>query len=88
MLTNNSKKPIYTGVTNNIARRVFEHKNELADGFTKEYKLNKLVYCEIYNDIEIAIRREKLIKKWRRDIKYNEIEKMNPKWKDLYEKLI
>lgn len=87
MLTNDAKKPIYTGVTNNIARRIFEHRNKLADGFTKKYNLKKLVYYEIHNDIIGAITREKLIKRWRREIKFEAIENINPQWKDLYTEL-
>ncbi len=74
----------YTGVTNDLARRVWEHKEGVADGFTKKYGIKILVYYEHYDQIEAAIAREKLIKKWRRKIKMEAIEKMNPEWKDLY----
>jgi len=74
----------YTGVTNDLIRRVYEHKNDLADGFTKKYGIKTLVYYEIHQDIHEAIIREKLIKKWKREYKLNVIEQMNPNWQDLY----
>ena len=83
ILTNWNNKVIYTGVTNNLVRRVYEHKNKLLDGFTKKYNLSKLVYFEQSNDIISAIAREKEIKKWRREKKNKLVESMNPSWKDL-----
>lgn len=77
----------YTGVTNNLQRRIWEHKNNVADGFTKKYRIHQLVYYEVHEEIKAAIRREKLIKKWKREYKMAEIEKMNPNWLDLYNKL-
>jgi putative endonuclease len=77
----------YTGVTNNLIRRVWEHKQGTAEGFTKKYGVHMLVYYEMHTSIEEAISREKLIKKWRRVIKMEAIERMNPEWKDLYEAL-
>jgi putative endonuclease len=77
----------YTGVTNNLIRRVWEHKEGLAEGFTKKYGVHMLVYYEIHTEIEGAITREKLIKKWSRSIKMQAIERMNPQWKDMYETL-
>jgi putative endonuclease len=74
----------YVGVTNDLIRRVYEHKNDLADGFTKKYGIKMLVYYEMCDDVNAAIWREKLIKKWRREIKMEAIERMNPQWKDLY----
>lgn len=74
---------IYIGVTNNLERRVIEHKNDLIDGFTKKYKCHKLVYYEHYNDVNNAIAREKQLKKWRRDKKEFLIKGMNPQWNDL-----
>ena len=79
---------LYTGVTNDLVRRVYEHKNKLADGFTKKYGIDKLFYYEIYEDVNEAIKKEKLIKKWRRAIKYQAISRLNPLWEDLYEKII
>jgi putative endonuclease len=75
---------IYIGVTNNLVRRVFEHRMELADGFTKKYGIHRPVYFEEYNDIEAAIVREKRLKKWRRAWKIQLIEELNPNWDDLY----
>jgi putative endonuclease len=74
---------MYIGVTNDLVRRLYEHKNKLYDGFTKKYNLNKLVYFELFFGIEVAIRREKEIKKWRREKKNNLVELKNPQWKDL-----
>ena len=74
----------YVGVTNDLIRRVYEHREKLADGFTKRYGIQRLVYYEVYTDIHAAMAREKLIKKWRREIKLQAIERMNPQWHDLY----
>jgi putative endonuclease len=74
----------YTGVTNNLIKRVWEHKEGVADGFTKKHGIKTLVYYEIYGDISLAIHREKIIKKWKRSYKMDAIEKVNPDWKDLY----
>ena len=75
---------LYTGVTNNLVKRVYEHKNNLIEGFTKKYKCHKLIYHESYNDINQAIIREKQIKNWRREKKENLIKTLNPRWNDLY----
>jgi len=83
ILTNKYNNVMYIGVTNNLVRRMFEHKNKLADGFTKKYNLNKLVYYEVSEDIETAIKREKQIKNWHRDWKMNLINQVNPEWQDL-----
>ncbi|HCY77248.1 MAG TPA: excinuclease ABC subunit C [Ignavibacteriales bacterium] len=83
ILTNWSNKVIYIGVTNNLQRRLYEHKNKLIDGFTKKYNLNKLVYYECFTNINDAIRREKELKKWRREKKNILVETMNPEWNDL-----
>ena len=74
---------LYTGVTNNLCRRIYEHKNNLVDGFTKKYNVKILVYYEQTENIESAIAREKCIKKWNRNWKINLIEEINPEWKDL-----
>ena len=79
---------LYIGVTNNLLRRISEHKNDSVDGFTKKYKIHKLVYYEEINDIKVAIQREKQVKKWERQWKINLIEKNNPEWKDLYYDLL
>ena len=81
----NKSKTLYTGVTNDIQRRVFEHKNKLIKGFTKRYNITRLVYCESSNNIEDAIRREKQIKGWLRSRKIALVETGNPQWDDLSE---
>jgi putative endonuclease len=79
---------LYVGVTNNLLKRTYEHKNGLVKGFTKRYNVNKLVYYEECTDINAAIYREKQIKKWNRQWKINLIEKLNPQWQDLYDSLL
>ena len=76
---------LYTGMTNNLQRRVYEHKNKLIDGFTKKYNVTRLVYYELYHDVRDAIAREKQIKSWRRSKKIDLIKSLNPTWKDLSE---
>ncbi|TAL67747.1 MAG: GIY-YIG nuclease family protein [Bacteroidetes bacterium] len=75
----------YIGVTNDLSRRVYEHRNGLVEGFTSKYKVNNLVYYETFEDIRYAIQREKQLKNWHREWKKNLIEKENPEWKDLYD---
>ncbi len=82
-LTNRTNTVLYVGVTNNLQRRLYEHKNELADGFTKRYHVHKLVYFETTTDVRAAVAREKQIKSWSRARKNALIETMNPKWEDL-----
>jgi putative endonuclease len=79
---------VYIGVTSDLVKRIYEHKNNLTDGFTKEYSVHKLVHYEIFDDIYEAIRREKALKKWLRNWKLELIEKGNPEWRDLYEEII
>jgi putative endonuclease len=79
---------LYLGVTNNLARRVHEHKTDVNEGFTKKYQVHDLVYYEATPDIRAAIEREKQMKKWKRAWKIALIEEMNPEWKDLYEDII
>ena len=76
---------LYIGVTNNIARRVWQHKEALVEGFTKKYSVDRLVYCEAFARPQEAIQREKRLKKWNRAWKVRLIESTNPEWKDLYE---
>ena len=83
IMTNKSNTVLYTGVTNNLERRVYEHKNKLTDGFTKKYNINKLVFFETTNDIKSAIAREKQIKGWLRIKKIKLIETANPEWNNL-----
>jgi len=87
ILTNNSGT-LYTGVTNDLVRRVFEHKNQLVEGFTKRYNLKYLVYYEATNDVHSAIAREKQIKGWLRAKKLQLINSVNPAWKDLSEEFL
>ena len=75
---------LYIGVTSNLVRRVWEHREGFVDGFTKEYGVKNLVWYEQHNDICAAIKREKQIKEWRRDWKVNLIQKTNPSWRDLF----
>ena len=74
---------MYVGMTNNLERRVYEHKHKLVEGFTAKYNVNKLVYFEQTNDVKAAIAREKEIKKWRREKKNALVQESNPQWKDL-----
>ena len=83
LLTNWNNKVMYVGVTNDLARRVYEHKNKLVDGFTRKYNVHKLVYFEETTDVSAAIAREKQVKKWRREKKDVLVVTMNPEWKDL-----
>lgn len=79
----NKSKTLYTGVTNHLERRVYEHKNKLVAGFTSRYNITKLVYYEETNDVSVALAREKQIKGWLRAKKVALIEAENPEWKDL-----
>jgi len=88
IMTNFENGTLYTGVTNNLARRIYEHKNKLVKGFTNKYDLDKLVYYEVFDSIEYAILREKQIKGGSRKKKLNLINNFNKEWKDLYEQII
>lgn len=79
---------LYTGVTSDIIRRVWEHKHDVAEGFTKKYGIKTLVYFECYDEITQAIAREKHLKDWKRDWKINLIEQHNPHWQDMYPSLL
>ncbi len=83
ILTNKGNTVLYTGVTNNLFRRIEEHKQKTVSGLTKNYNIYKLVYYEITNSIEVALNREKQIKNWKRQWKIDLIEKSNKEWKDL-----
>jgi putative endonuclease len=83
MMTNQSRVVLYTGVTNSLVRRVWQHQNAQIDGFTKAYKVNRLVYYECFDDPRDAIARETEVKGWRRAKKNALIETKNPKWADL-----
>lgn len=84
MLANRPRGVIYIGVTNNVMKRVWGHKQKLAEGFTAKYNVDNLVYYEVFDDIRDAIRCEKQLKNWHRQWKINLIEKSNPTWRDLY----
>ncbi|MEM1137414.1 MAG: GIY-YIG nuclease family protein [Bacteroidota bacterium] len=83
LISNKFNGTLYIGVTNDLERRIFEHTNELIQGFSKKYSLNKLVYFETYQYINDAIKREKRMKKWKRQWKIKLFEENNPNWKDL-----
>ena len=87
IMTNKGNAVVYTGVTGDLKRRVYEHKEKLVDGFTRKYNINKLVYCEVFEDIENAILREKQIKGGSIGKKNELIDTMNKEWRDLYRDL-
>ena len=87
IMTNEGHSTLYTGVTSDLVKRVYEHREKLAEGFTKRYNLTKLVYYEVFDEIENAIIREKQIKAGSRSKKLQLINGLNPDWKDLYEEL-
>ena len=87
ILTNKYNRVLYTGVTSDLKKRVWEHREKLVDGFTKRYNVTKLVYYEVFADIRDAITREKQIKAGSRQKKIDLIVGMNPEWRDLYEDL-
>lgn len=87
-MTNKPNGTLYIGVTNDLVRRCYEHRNSLFDGFTKKYNLKMLVYFEVFDRVEDAILREKRLKKWNRQWKVDMIEKSNPGWMDLYNQII
>ena len=83
VLTNENNNVMYIGITNDLKRRVYEHKSNTIEGFTKKYHVHKLVYYEITTDVNSAIAREKQLKKWKRAKKNALVETLNPKWKEL-----
>jgi putative endonuclease len=83
MMGSASRRALYAGVTAQLRKRVFEHKNDLIDGFTRKYKCHRLVYFEVFTSIKDAIAREKEVKGWRREKKDRLVESKNPGWKDL-----
>lgn len=88
ILANKPHGTLYVGVTNNLIRRIYEHKNKLVEGFTERYNINLLVWYEVSASVESAIAFEKKLKRWRRDWKIELIENKNPKWLDLYGQVI
>ena len=85
ILTNQNDQVMYIGVTNDLERRLYEHKSHLVEGFTRDYRVDKLVYYETTTDVTAAIEREKQLKKWRREKKNALVQKANPQWRDLSE---
>ena len=88
ILASQRNETLYIGVTNDITRRVYEHKNNLAEGFTKKYEVHLLVYFEEFHNIDEAITREKQLKRWKRAWKLRLIESSNPEWNDLYREFV
>ncbi|MEA1889855.1 MAG: GIY-YIG nuclease family protein [Pseudomonadota bacterium] len=88
LLANKRNGTLYTGVTSSLQKRVWEHKNNTFEGFTKKYSVHTLVWYEVHETMETAIQREKAIKNWKREWKIKIIEERNPKWRDLYSDLI
>ena len=87
LLASKKNGTLYIGVTNNLLKRIYEHKNNLVAGFTQKYNVHNLVYYEIYQNIHDAITREKRMKKWKRQWKIELIERSNPNWEDLFDSL-
>ena len=87
LLASQKQGTLYLGVTNDLLRRVYQHKEKLLPGFTSRYDVRRLVWFEVYDDPTTAIEREKEIKKWRRAWKVDLIEKANPDWRDLYSEI-
>jgi len=85
ILTKRRNSTFYVGITSNLPKRIWEHKNEVADGFTKKHQVKMLVYYEVFDNAEGAIKREKRLKRWNRAWKMKIIEEINPNWCDLYE---
>ena len=84
ILASGKNGTLYIGITSGLVKRVYEHKQHLVPSFTSKYKIDQLVYYEIFDSVELAITREKQLKSWRRQWKIELIEKNNPEWKDLY----
>jgi putative endonuclease len=88
LLANKRNGTLYLGVTSNLVQRVWQHKNDLVEGFSKRYQIHMLVWYELCPNMESAIAREKAIKEWKRKWKIELIEKTNPQWRDLYEDIL
>ncbi len=88
ILASEKNGTLYVGITSNLIKRIYEHKNNIVKGFTEKYKVHKLVYYEECSDIYEAIQREKQLKRWYRKWKIELIENFNPEWEDLYYKLL
>ena len=88
MLCSRRNGTLYIGVTSDLIKRIYEHKNNIVDGFTKKYSVHSLVWYEVHDTTETAVQREKQIKKWERSWKLRLIEENNPDWKDLYDDVL
>ena len=88
LLASRRNGTLYIGITNDLVRRVWEHKNDVVEGFTKKYQVHQLVWFEQADDVVAAIAREKQLKRWNREWKLRLIEASNPEWNDLYDELI
>ena len=88
IVTNKKRGTLYIGITSDLLGRIWQHKNKIFTGFTKKYNLDKLVYYDMSDRVEIAIAREKQLKNWKRQWKIELIERENPQWNDLYLKMI
>ncbi len=88
ILTNKTNSVLYVGVTSDLVKRIYEHKSHLVLGFTSKYNVDKLVYFEVLSSAEDAINREKQIKNWHRDWKFDQIKKENPNFNDLYGEIL
>lgn len=88
LLASKRNGTLYIGVTSDLVKRIWEHKNDIVEGFTKRYRVHMLVWFELHETMESAIAREKAIKEWKRKWKLDLIEKLNPGWRDLYENLL
>ncbi|MFP3874794.1 MAG: GIY-YIG nuclease family protein [Thiohalophilus sp.] len=88
ILANKRNGTLYTGVTSNLSGRVWQHKNDVVEGFTKRYRVHRLVWYEAHETMESAINREKAIKNWKRQWKLTLIESVNPGWEDLYSQIV
>lgn len=88
LLASQKNGTLYTGVTSDLVKRVWQHKNNVVEGFSKKYHVHLLVWYEVHNEIESAITREKQIKEWKRVWKLELIEKTNPTWNDLYNEIV
>jgi len=88
ILASKKNGTLYTGVTSDLVKRIWEHKNDLVEGFTRRYKVHNLVWYELHDNIDAAIEREKNMKEWKRTWKVRLLEKDNPNWNDLYDSII
>ena len=88
ILANKSRSSLYIGITSDVIKRIWQHKNGEADGFTKKYQIKDLVFYEVHQSPQDAIRREKQLKNWHREWKDNLIKETNPQWQDLYDEII